>query len=119
MKRIDPREQFSKKLATWTARFWFLHMVITAAMCIVEPSVSDAAVYMAICSSIVMLINVWAYTHNSVYEKAILAAMEKAKNVRFAWKKSAGSAVEAEDSEESEDMEDEPDADPEEGESNG
>ena len=115
MKRIDPREQFSKKLATWTARFWFLHMVLTAAMCIVEPSVSDAAVYMAICSSIVMLINVWAYTHNSVYEKAILAAMEKTKKVRFTWKKSTGNAEEAD----SDEMETDEDADPEKGESNG
>ena len=85
MKRIDPKEQFSKKLATWTARFWFLFMVITAIMCLVEPNVSDAAVYLAICSSVIMLINVWAYTHNSVYEKAILAGMEKAK-IWLSWK---------------------------------
>lgn len=85
MKRIDPREQFSKKLAAWTAYFWFLFMLIAAAMCVYEPDVADAAVYLAICASLIMLINVWAYTHNSVYEKAILAGMEKAR-ISLRWK---------------------------------
>ena len=98
MRRIDPKEQFSKKLAAWTARFWFLYMVITAVMCLIVPAVADAAVYLAICSSIIMLINVWAYTHNSVYEKAILAGMEKAK-INLTWKKGGDSPDAEEDGE--------------------
>ena len=112
MKRIDPKEQFSKKLATWTARFWFLYMVITAVMCVIDANISDAAVYLAICSSVVMLINVWAYTRNSVYEKAILAGMEKAK-IGLTWKKSISSS---DGNEDADDMEVDPD---EEGVSNG
>lgn len=111
MKRIDPRQQFSKKLAAWTARFWFLYMVIAAVMCVLVPDVADAAVYLAICSSVIMLINVWAYTHNSVYEKAILAGIEKAR-FGLTWKKGTGAGgvlrkEEPETSEESEDPEDE------------
>lgn len=86
MKRMDPKEQFSKKLATWTARFWFLFMLIAAAICVWVPGAADAAVYLAICASVIMLINVWAYTRNSVYEKAILAGMEKAK-FGLTWKR--------------------------------
>lgn len=97
MKRIDPKEQFSKKLAAWTARFWFLFMVIAAAMCMLVPDVADAAVYLAICASVIMLINVWAYTRNSVYEKAILAGMEKAR-FGLTWKKgNAASALHSDD----------------------
>lgn len=84
-RRIDPREQFSKKLAKWTAIFWFFYMVFVAVMCIIEPSVSDSALYLGICSSLIMLLNVWAYTHNSVYEKAILAGLEK-NRLRITWK---------------------------------
>ena len=104
MKRVDPKEQFSKKLAMWTARFWFLFMCIASAMCVFVPETSDAAVYLAICASVIMLINVWAYTHNSVYEKAILAGMEKAKiNLTgIRWKKgeSSGDGAEEEDEDE-------------------
>jgi len=83
MKRIDPKEQFSKKLATWTARFWFFYMLIAALIVVCVPQASNAAVYLAICASVIMLVNVWAYTHNSVYEKAILAGMDK---IKLTWR---------------------------------
>lgn len=75
-KKIDPAQQFSKKLAKWTAVFWFVYMLVCAGMCYGQPLVSDAAVYLAICGSVVMLINVGAYTRNSIYEKAILAGVD-------------------------------------------
>lgn len=83
--RMDPRKQFSKWLARWTAIYWFLHMTGMAVLCMIQPNVADAAVYMAIISSVVMLVNVWAYTRNSVYEKAILAGMD-AKQIQLSWK---------------------------------
>lgn len=118
MKRMNPKEQFSKKLATWTAQFWFLYMMVAAAICVWAPGSADAAVYLAICASVIMLINVGAYTRNSVYEKAILAGMEKA---RFAltWKKTQAAAPGAEtENDEAEDFsEDVPEGEPEDEES--
>lgn len=121
MKRMNPKEQFSKKLATWTAQFWFLYMMVAAAICVWAPGSADAAVYLAICASVIMLINVGAYTRNSVYEKAILAGMEKA---RFAltWKKTQaaapGAETENDEADEAEDFsEDVPEGEPEDEES--
>lgn len=86
-KRIDPQKQFSKRLATWTAVFWFFYMTLLAALCYAQPLVSDAFVYLAICVSIVMLINVGAYTRNSIYEKAILAGIDIGKLKWRSWGK--------------------------------
>lgn len=77
MKRIDPKEQFSKKLATSGAVYWIFCMtglVITMAL---VPAVSIACVYMAIIVSVVKIFHVWAYTRNSTYEKALLAILDK------------------------------------------
>ena len=76
---VDPRKQFSKKLARWTAVFWFFFMSWLTALMMLEPSVAIYTVYMGIIVTVVMIVNVWAYTHNSVYEKACLAMLDKAK----------------------------------------
>lgn len=88
-RKIDPRQQFSKWLARWTSVFWFLYMAGMAIICALEPLSADAAVYLAIISSTIMLVNVWAYTKNSIYEKAILAGMDL-KKIKLSWKNSNG-----------------------------
>ena len=82
---IDPRQQFSKWLARWTAVFWFFYMVYIAAIMIVRPETADAVVYLAVIASFVMTVNVAAYTRNSIYEKAIRAGAEIGKN-GITWK---------------------------------
>lgn len=86
-KRIDPQQQFSKRLAKWTAVFWFFYMTLLSVLCYAQPLVSDAFVYMGICVSVVMLINVGAYTRNSIYEKAILAGVDIGKLKWRSWGK--------------------------------
>ncbi len=76
---IDPRKQFSKKLARWTAVFWFFYMSWLTALMMLEPTVAIYTVYMGIIVTVVMIVNVWAYTHNSVYEKACFAMLDKAR----------------------------------------
>ena len=49
------------------------------ALMLLEPSVAIYTVYMGIIVTVVMIVNVWAYTHNSVYEKACFAMLNKAK----------------------------------------
>lgn len=75
--RIDPRKQFSKKLARWTSVFWFLFMTWLSVLMMLEPQVAQYCVYMGIISTAVMILNVWAYTQNSIYEKSVLAMMDK------------------------------------------
>ena len=75
--RIDPRKQFSKKLARWTSVFWFLFMTWLSVLMMLEPQVAQYCVYMGVISTAVMILNVWAYTQNSIYEKSVLAMMDK------------------------------------------
>ena len=77
--RIDPKKQFSKKLALWTAVFWFLYMPWLSAILIIQPSAAVYSVYMALVATAVMIMNIWAYTHNSIYEKSLLAMIDKTK----------------------------------------
>lgn len=77
--RIDPRQQFSKKLAWWTAVFWFFYMTWLSVIVYLQPTAAMYCVYMGINVTAVMLLNVWAYTKNSVYEKGALALLDKTK----------------------------------------
>ena len=77
--RIDPRKQFSKRLARWTSIFWFLFMTWLSVLFMIVPDAALYCVYMAIIATSVMLLNVWAYTRNSIYEKGVFAMLDKAK----------------------------------------
>ncbi len=77
--RIDPQKQFSKRLARWTAFFWFLFMSWLSVILLLRPEAALYSVYMAIIATAVMILNVWAYTKNSIYEKGTLALLDKAK----------------------------------------
>ena len=77
--KIDPKKQFSKRLARWTAVFWFVYLAWLSSVMLMEPSTAMYVFYMSIVVSIVMIVNVLAYTHNSVVEKLAFMALSKAK----------------------------------------
>lgn len=77
--RIDPRKQFSKRLARWTSLFWFAFMAWLSVLMLLQPSAALYCVYMAIIATAVMILNVWAYTRNSIYEKGVFAMLDKAR----------------------------------------
>lgn len=77
--RIDPRKQFSKRLARWTSLFWFCFMAWLSVLMLLQPSAALYCVYMAIIATAVMILNVWAYTRNSIYEKGVFAMLDKAR----------------------------------------
>lgn len=77
--KIDPRKQFSKRLARWTSFFWFLFMSWLTVLFLLVPEAAVYCVYMGIIATVVMLLNVWAYTRNSIYEKACFAMLDKAR----------------------------------------
>lgn len=77
--RIDPRKQFSKRLARWTAVFWFFYMSYLSTIMLLEPGTGMYVFYISIVVSVVMIVNVLAYTHNSVVEKIAFMMLDKTK----------------------------------------
>lgn len=79
MVRIDPKKQFSKKLARWTAVFWFVFMTWISVLMFLQPSAAEYSFYMSIVVSVIMMINVISYSANSITEKRIFGMLDKAK----------------------------------------
>ena len=77
--RIDPKKQFSKKLTRWTSVFWFLFMTWLTVLFLLVPEAALYCVYMGLIATAVMILNVWAYTRNSIYEKGVFAMLNRAK----------------------------------------
>lgn len=93
--KIDPKKQFSKKLARWTAIFWFVFMTWLSVILLLQPSAALYSVYMGIIATAVMILNVWAYTRNSIYEKGVFAMLDKAKIEMSLTNKSTASETES------------------------
>ena len=82
--RIDPKKQFSKWLARWTAVFWFLYMSWLSAVMLIVPATGLYCVYMGIVVTVVMILNVYSYCKNSIAEKMIFGIIDKTKiEMRF------------------------------------
>ena len=77
MKRMDPKKQFSKRLARWTAVFWFVFMAWLGTVLFLAPEAGMYSVYMSIVVSVVMIINIWQYNSNSKTEKALFAFLNE------------------------------------------
>jgi hypothetical protein len=77
-KRMDPKKQFSKRLARWTAVFWFAYLIWLSILMMLEPSVGQFVFYISIEVSVVMMINVISYSINSITEKRIFGMLDKA-----------------------------------------
>ena len=79
MKQFDPRKQFSKRLARYGAVFWGLYLLIIAALIYFQPETAIACVYLVLIVTVNKMLDTWAYTKNSTYEKGLLALLEKTK----------------------------------------
>ena len=53
--KIDPKKQFSKKLAKWTAVFWFMFMSWLSVLFLLVPEAALYSVYMAIVVTVLRL----------------------------------------------------------------
>ena len=78
-KVIDPRQQFSKWLARWTAVFWFAYLTWLSIVMIIRPETALYCIYMGAMVTIVMIFMTVAYTRNSVAEKMALTLLDKTK----------------------------------------
>ena len=77
MKQFDPRKQFSKRLARYGAVFWGLYLLIIAVLIYFQPETAIACVYLVLIVTANKMLDTWAYTKNSTYEKGLLAMLEK------------------------------------------
>ena len=77
--RIDPKKQFSKRLARWTAIFWFVFMTWLSVILILRPEAAMYSFYMGLIATVVMIVNEIAYTRNSIMEKMAFAMLDKTK----------------------------------------
>lgn len=75
--KIDPKQQFSKKLARWTAVFWFVYLTWLSVIILLQPTAALYVVYMSLICTVVMVINVLAYTRNSIMEKLAFTLLDK------------------------------------------
>lgn len=80
-RKINPREQFSKKLAGRTEWFWFFYMILLCVVMVLQPASALPAVYLGIMTTGVMIISVMAYTKNSIDEKWFYWLSEIAKAI--------------------------------------
>lgn len=80
-KRVDQKEQFSKRLASRIVWFWMPYFILLACVVAYTPSSGNAVIVLAIVTTIVMITTVLAYTHNSEYDKGLytLRMLEKLK----------------------------------------
>lgn len=78
-KKIDPRHQFSKWLARSSA--WFLIFYMTALLVLIyyRPETAISCVYLALIVSAIRIFDAGFYTKNSLTEKMLLTALDKAK----------------------------------------
>lgn len=77
--RIDPKKQFSKRLARWTAVFWFVYMTWLSVLMMLKPQVAQYSFYMGLIATVTMMVNVVSYTANSIQEKILFAILDKTK----------------------------------------
>ena len=77
--RMDPRKQFSKWLARYGAIFWGAYLVIIAVLILAQPEAAMACVWLALIVTVNKMLDTWAYTKNSTYEKGLLAMLERTK----------------------------------------
>ena len=99
MKKPDPREQFSKKLK-WSSWFWFIYMIMLLAVLAYQPLSAEAIIWLAGITSFVMICNIWAYTDNSIYDKAIAAGVKIVGKFHFTRRKNKSSASDDDEEEE-------------------
>ena len=77
--RIDPKKQFSKRLAKWTSIFWFAYMAWLSVIMLLQPQAAQYSFYMGLLATLTMMVNVVSYTTNSIQEKILFAMLDKTK----------------------------------------
>ena len=73
---VDPKKQFSKKLAGRAEWFWFIYLILLLAALTYEPETATAIICLSLIVTVVMVVSVLSYTDNSKFEKALFTMRE-------------------------------------------
>ena len=72
--------QYSKRMCTSVAIFWMVYRLFNFIVVLIRPEIANALVDLCAGVDTIMIVNISAYTGNSISEKAVLA-YNKRKNV--------------------------------------
>jgi len=79
MNKMDPKKQFSKRLARYGAVVWGVYLLLTIVLMFFQPDTATACIYLVLIVTVNKAIDTLAYTDNSKTEKILLTALDKAK----------------------------------------
>ena len=103
IKKIDPRHQFSKRLARYGAVVWGIYSFAILALIAYRPEVAMMAVYLTIIMTLNKAWDTYNYNDNSKTEKLLLAILEKTKmEISLGGIKAKSTSVKNDDEEEEE-----------------
>ena len=101
MKRIDPKQQFSKWLARFGAIVWGIYSFVILALVAYRPETAMSCVWLTLIMTANKVLDTVSYTKNSITEKIILGTLERFNmEVKL---KSNGNSAEADDDAEGDD----------------
>jgi len=101
VKRIDPKQQFSKWLARYGAIIWGIYAFAVLALIAYRPEVAMACVWLTVIMTCNKALDTVSYTKNSVTEKILLSAIDKTK-IELELKGTASSTGSSDDSDDEE-----------------
>lgn len=79
IKKIDPRHQFSKRLARYGAIVWGVYAFAVLGLIAYRPEAAMAAVWLTLIMTCNKALDTVSYTRNSITEKIILGALARTK----------------------------------------
>lgn len=79
IKKVDPRHQFSKRLARYGAVVWGIYSFAVLALVAYRPEAAMAAVYLTTIMTLNKAWDTYNYNSNSKLEKILLAILDKTK----------------------------------------
>lgn len=79
IKKVDPRHQFSKRLARYGAIVWGIYSFAVLALVAYRPEAAMAAVWLTLIMTCNKALDTVSYTRNSITEKIILGALARTK----------------------------------------
>ncbi len=77
MKRIDPKQQFSKWLARFGAIVWGIYSFVILALVAYRPEAAMSCVWLTLIMTANKVLDTVSYTRNSITEKIILGTLER------------------------------------------
>lgn len=79
VRRIDPRQQFSKWLARYGSIAWGVFLLLVVILLFFRPETAASCVYLVLIVTVNKALDTLSYTDNSKTEKILLAGLERTK----------------------------------------